>query len=89
MVPRAEGEVQPLAGLEQQVVEPVEGDLARFGRGHEALTGRAARLPPVVADDDDRALLGGADPLARGLRDAVERRLLGFARRQRQRDPVP
>ena len=52
---RPEREVAPLAGLQQQVVEAVEGDLGRLGRRGEALPHPARRHPPVVADDDDAA----------------------------------
>jgi hypothetical protein len=84
---RPEREVAPLAGLEQQVVEAVERDRRRLRGLGEALPQPAPAETRVVADDDDAARLGLANPLAGGLRDAVERALLVGAG-EGQRHPV-
>ena len=84
---RPERELLPLAGLEQQVVEAVEGDVGRLARGGEALPHPAGREASVVADDVDAVLLGLPDPLAGRLRDPLEGGLLVDAR-ERQRDPM-
>ena len=84
---RPEREVAPLAGLQQQVVEAVERDRGRLLRRAEALPQPAPAQPRVVADDDDAARLGLADPLPGRLRDPLERRLL-VGPGERQRHPV-
>ena len=86
--PRPEREAAPLAGLEEQVVEAVEGRRGRLGRGDEALPCPAPVEPAVVANDGHPVALGGADPLAGGLRDRLEERRLVGALDERQRDPV-
>ena len=53
-LPRAEREVPPLAGLEQEVVEPVEGDVRGSLGSAEPLPGPAGRDARVVADDAAR-----------------------------------
>ena len=86
--PRTEREMAPLPGLEEEVVEPIEGGGVGLGRRHEPLT-RAARIDArVVAHDRDLGLLGAADPLPGGLRDPLEDGRLVDAGRERQRDAV-
>ena len=66
---RAEREVTPLAGLEQQVVEAVEGNGRRFVGRDEPVARVAGGRAGVVADDGHAVTLGAADPLPGRLRD--------------------
>ena len=86
---RAEREVPPLAGLEQQVVEPVEGGRRRGSLGvANPSPGPAGRDARVVADDAIDRLLGLPDPLAGRLGDRRRRPSSSRPAGERQRDPV-
>ena len=85
---RPEREVAPLPGLEQQVVEPVEGDLGGLGRGEEALpcpagSARASwRTTPISARSAPR--IRWRVDLAIASKTAVS----SASAAERQRDPV-
>src|SRR5439155_856394 len=63
-VARPEAELTPLAGLEKQVVEPIQGDLGRLRRGREAVADARRRDAAIVPDDGRAVVVGLADPLA-------------------------
>ena len=85
---RTEREMAPLPGLEEEIVETIQGDLGGFGRGEEALPCPTRIGAGVMADDPDLGALGAADPLAGRLGDRLEDgRLVGTAA-ERKRDPV-
>jgi hypothetical protein len=73
---------------EQQVVEPVEGDLGRLGWRREALADVTPDEARVVAHHRGTTLVGLANPLAGRFRCIGEGRFLVDAG-QGQRDPVP
>src|SRR5260370_38404236 len=84
---RPEAELEPLAGVEEQAVEPVEGDLGRLRRRAESLPHPARRDATVIADDRDPVRLRPADPLAGRFGDAAEN-LIRCPAGKRQRNPV-
>src|SRR3954469_15931418 len=85
---RAERELLPLAGLEEQVIEAIERHVCRFGRGDEALPCPTGVGAAVVADHDDAGFLRATDPLSGGLRDGIEDAFLVRIRREWERDTV-
>ena len=71
---RAERELAPLAGLEEEVVEAVEGGRGGLGRGDEALPCPAGPARVSWRTTADLGALGAADPLAGRLGDRRRRR---------------
>ena len=85
--PRSEGELAPLTGLEQEVVEAVKGDIGRLDRGRESVPYPVRRQAHVVPDNHDPVLLRLPDPLARRFRDRLEGGVVVHTD-EWQRDPV-